>query len=219
MTENLDQCRISGYADRVDTDAENNPGTETALPERVITANQVVAWNLSRYRRAAHWTQGQLAAKLGWTEGQVSDAERSWHSGRTREFDAQALTVIAVALGVPVVGLLLPPGSDGHSEILRIPLPDGDTIGMADYMADAVMPDSDSETPAFDVYRERYASVVRRYLNSEWAETGLRWAGVVRTSEVLADRAAWLLDRKRELEELAAGLGDFVSGIEKGKGE
>lgn len=207
------------YADPVDTNAENNPGTENPLPERVITANQVVAWNLSRYRRAAHWTQGRLAAKLGWTEGQVSDAERSWHSGRTREFDAQALTVIAVTLGIPVVALLLPPGTDGREEILRIPLPGGDALGMAGYMAEAVMPDSDSETRAFDVYRERYASAATRYLNSEWAETGLRWAGAVKTPEVLADRAAWLLEKKRELEELAAGLGDFVSGIEKGKGE
>jgi transcriptional regulator with XRE-family HTH domain len=203
----------------VNTHAEGKPGTENPLPERAVTANQVVAWNLARYRRAAGWTQGQLGAAIGWTEDKVSDAERSWHSGRTREFDAQALTVIAVALGIPVVGLLLPPGSDGHEEVLEILLPGGRVLDMAGYMAEAVMPDSDSETFAADAYRARYAAAAEQYLDSGWAETGKRWAGVARTPQAAVDRAAWVRDKQREVAELAAGLADFADGIEKGKGE
>jgi len=191
---------------------------ENPLPERAVTANQVVAWNLARYRRAG-WTQGEFGAAIGWSEDKVSDAERSWHSGRTREFDAQTLTVMAVALGIPVVGLLLPPGSDGHEEVLEIPLPGGRVLDMADYMAEAVMPDSDSETFAADAYRTRYTAAAERYLDSGWAEAGKRWAGAVSAPQAAVDRAAWVRDKQRQVAELAAGLAEFADGIEKGKGE
>jgi transcriptional regulator with XRE-family HTH domain len=73
-----------------------------------VTADQVVAWNLAWYRRAAGMTQRELEEELGWKPGRASEAERSWDSGRTREFNAQLLADLATILGIPVAGLFNP---------------------------------------------------------------------------------------------------------------
>ncbi len=200
----------------MDTDAENKPGTEGTLPGRVVTVNQVVAWNLAHYRQAAGWTQRQLAAALGWSEGKVSDAERSWHSGKTREFNAQELAVIAVALGIPVMALLLPPAADGRDETLSITLPGGRAIGMAGYMAAAVAPDPASAAPASDAYRRAYASAVRRYLPPELHELGERWVSRMDSPSAVAEAVARTRRMQGDAARLAEELGQMVAGMEKG---
>ena len=194
--------------------AENEPGTEDALPERTVTVNQVVAWNLARYRRAAGWTQGQLATALGWSEGKVSDAERSWHSGKTRQFDAQELTLIAVALGVPVVALLLPPGDSGWA--LGIELPGGRALGMDGYMAAVVAPDSAPGTPAGDAYRDAYAAAVARHLPPELHEHGLRWVSRMDSPSAVAEAVSRMRRMQRDAARLADELEQAVTGMEKG---
>lgn len=76
----------------------------------MTTPNQVVAWNMARYRKAAGLSQAELGKRLGgWSAVSVSAAERSWDGKRIRKFDADELIAVASALGVPVFALFLPP--------------------------------------------------------------------------------------------------------------
>lgn len=184
------------------------------MPERavrLITANQVAAWNMAHYRRAARMGQEQLGARLGVSSGAVSDAERSWGGKRVREFDAQELARIALALGVPLIALLLPP-DEAPGE--RLVIGDGDmALPLADYMALVVMPDSDEDGPAMDAYRDRYAATALRYLDTEWAAVAARWARGSQSPAALADVAARLRSRQRSLEAAAAEIGEWADAI------
>jgi transcriptional regulator with XRE-family HTH domain len=198
----------------MDEDRNVTEDDYAALPVRVITVNQVVAWNMGRYRRAMRMTQEGLACHLGWNTQQVSDAERSWKSGRTREFDAQLLTAIAIALGVPVIALLIPPAADGDGERYEIPLPDGGTLDMAAYMAEAVSPDTDGEGPAVGSYRERYHDAAHRYLPPEVAAVAGRWTRATWSPAVVADAAAELRDMQHDLAAYAKVLGSWAAQME-----
>lgn len=115
------------------------------------TVNQVVARNITRWRKAAGLTQEELGKRMGgWSNAAVSAAERSWDGGRRREFDADTIDALAVALGVPVLAMFLPPD-------------DYDGPGMAELFG-RVMPESMDETPAMDAYREALAGSAARYL-------------------------------------------------------
>ena len=87
------------------------PGDD--LPVRVVTVNDVVSMNLAHFRKAAGLTQQELADRLGWLKSVVSTAERSWEAKRSRNFTANDLIEIAVALGLPIAAFLLPPEDDG----------------------------------------------------------------------------------------------------------
>lgn len=157
--------------------AEHRAGTGTTGPPREITVNQVVAWNLAWLRRAAGLTQEQLGERIGWTGAQVSEAERSWNGKRVREFDAQALAVIAAGLGVPLSALFLPP-EDGEAFSFRDGT--GQEHGMRDLMQLAI-PDNDEETPAMSAYRGRWNEAGRRYFAGDpgWMRLVARWVGNV----------------------------------------
>ncbi|MEV8065297.1 helix-turn-helix transcriptional regulator [Streptomyces sp. NPDC085995] len=83
----------------------------------------MVAYNISRARRAKGWSQDEFARRLEtftgrrWSNASVSAAERSWESDRIRKFDANELVSFALILGVPVYYLLLPPYRDGDPEV------------------------------------------------------------------------------------------------------
>jgi transcriptional regulator with XRE-family HTH domain len=201
----------------VDTDAEHGNGT--GLPVREVTVNQVAAWNIARFRRAASLTQEQLGARIGWSGASVSEAERSWDGKRTREFDAQSLTVLALALGIPVIGLFLPPEDDGITVRYVITGGRGTRYGMGDYMILAVTPDGDDETPVFETYRERYGTAANRYLEPEWAAAVGRWLRRIWSPARRADLAARLRDRQRRLREDAAEMGQLADAITAGEEE
>lgn len=114
--------------------------------------NQVVAWNMAALRKAAGLTQAELGERIGWSYTTVSAAERSWDGKRIREFDADQLAAIAGILGVPLLALFLPPPegkpSPGMAELLR-----------------RVLPESATDSPAMDAYRERLADAARLYLD------------------------------------------------------
>ena len=113
------------------------------------TVNQVVARNITRWRKAAGMTQEELGKRMGgWSNAAVSAAERSWDGGRKREFDADTIDALARALGVPVLAMFLPPG---------------DGPGMAELFA-RVMPESMDDTPAMDAYRAALGESAARYL-------------------------------------------------------
>lgn len=208
---------LSATLTDVDTDAENGNGTEP--PVREITVNQVAAWNIARFRRAAGLTQEELGVRAGWSGASVSEAERSWDGKRTREFDAQALTVLALALGVPLTALFLPPEDDGRAARYVITGDRKVRYGMRDYMALAVMPDGDDDTPAFETYRDRFNAAARRYLDPEWAAAVDRWTRGHWSPSRRADLAARLRDKERALLEGAADLRQLADAISAEEGE
>jgi transcriptional regulator with XRE-family HTH domain len=189
---------------------------DTGVPAREITVNQVAAWNIARYRRAAGLTQEQLGARVGWSGESVSQAERSFQpASRTRELDAQTLAVLALALGVPLTALFLPPDDDGTAARYVIAGGRGERYGMGDYMTLAVTPDGDDDTPAFDLYRERFNAAAARYLAPEWAAAVGRWTRGARTPAARADLAARLRDRAAAQRQFAADDERLADEIEE----
>jgi hypothetical protein len=85
-----------------------------------MTVNQVVAYNLMRARRKRGWAQEETAAKLTaatgrkWTSATLSAAERTWETGRIRQFDANELVAFARVFNESVASFLIPPeGREG----------------------------------------------------------------------------------------------------------
>lgn len=205
-------------ADVTETNANNREGPEP--PARLITANQVAAWNLARYRRSAGLTQHELGTLIGWTEGAVSDAERSWRGGRVREFDAQALTLIAFALGVPVLALLLPPDVDGPGERLEIDAgPEHGRVGMGRYLTDALLPDGPvdgDDNRALDEYGRRYARSADAYISDpETRARAVQWLHGGYSHADLADLAARLRRHQAAAADAVAFSGELAEAIEK----
>jgi transcriptional regulator with XRE-family HTH domain len=155
--------------------------------------NQIVAWNIAWYRRAAGMTQLEVAERLGWPHNKVSEAERSWDGKRTRQFDAQLLADLADVFGIPVVAFFLPPITDDGPE-LYFPAPDGDPRTMTDLMWLA-MHDSDDQSPALDAYRRRFRIQAQKYTDKGWPAEVERWFTIPGQAEAMADRAAALRAR------------------------
>ena len=154
------------------------------LPIRDVTVNQVVAWNMAWWRKRAGLTQAQLGEKIGWTNTAVSEAERSWDSGRTREFDAHLMLCVAAALGIPMTALLLPPEDAGAYKITL----DGGTIALMEH----IMPDLDAETAILEAYRERVRRAALAWLAPDLAADISRLLGVIDDKELAVVTAARL---------------------------
>ncbi|MFD5572231.1 helix-turn-helix domain-containing protein [Streptomyces cadmiisoli] len=84
-------------------------------PEKVLSANQLVAFNMWRARRASAWSQQEVAELLemytgrSWSNASVSAAERSWQGGRPRKFDANEILALSKIFDEPIAFFLLPP--------------------------------------------------------------------------------------------------------------
>lgn len=183
------------------------------LPERHVTADQVVAANIRRFRRAARMTQAEAGAVVGWSAASFSAAEKSADPGHERRrFDAQAVTDIAAVLGVPVSGLFLPPGDDGTAARYLITA-GGTVLDMSEYMTGLVMPDSDAETPQAAAYRDAFRAAAYRYLSPEWAARAAGWLAAG-TAEERADVAGMLREDQQALMRAARRLGDLAAQIE-----
>jgi transcriptional regulator with XRE-family HTH domain len=190
--------------------------TNAGPPVREVTVNQVAAWNTARFRRAAGLTQEQLGARVGWSFHSVSEAERSWDGTRARKLDAQELTVLALALGVPVTALFLPPDDDGVTTRYVITGDCGTRYEMRDYLALAVLPDNDDGTPVMAAYRNRFNAAAGRYLDPEWAAAVAAWLPGSGSPARRADLAARLRDRERDALTAAAEWGQLADAIEGG---
>lgn len=178
---------------------DKNDRIDTDPAEREITVNQVVAWNIGRYRRASGLTQEQLGALTGQSGAVVSAAERSWDGKRTREFDAQAIAVTALALGVPLAALFLPPDDDGDETRYVITTPGGGEFDMAAYMARCVMPDDGDDTPAMLLYRHRFTTAAGRYIDQGWADEAAGWLRSAASAQARRELAGRLRDKEFEL--------------------
>jgi transcriptional regulator with XRE-family HTH domain len=174
-----------------------------ALPQREITVNQIAAWWLAHYRKTAGLKQDELGERLGWSRNKVSEAERSWDSGRTREFNAHELAGIALALGVPVAALLLPPPDDRRGiEYITRPPGREKPVPMAELLEYAVMPDSDLENDSITDYRQRLRSATARYLDASWRATVEEWLEPLDERARMAERAARLRARADVMQEI-----------------
>jgi transcriptional regulator with XRE-family HTH domain len=93
---------------------------------RLVTANQVVAANITEQRRRRGWTQDEFAERLEkvlgerWSIAVVSAAERSVTGKRVREFSADELVALARVFEVPIGTLFLMSAED-LSTRLRVP--------------------------------------------------------------------------------------------------
>jgi transcriptional regulator with XRE-family HTH domain len=187
-----------------------------ALPVRKVTVNQIVAWNIAWYRREADLKQRELAGRLGWPQHRVSEAERSWDGDRTREFDAQLLTELAAALGVPLLALFLPPADDGAGQhyTLRFAGEEGRVRDMTDLMV-IVTTDSDDDSPVMNAYRDRLRAASDFYLRPEWAQEVRRWLAPHDEKQARADRVSKLRSRRLELLDLAGELEDLADALDE----
>jgi hypothetical protein len=133
------------------SDAEPASG---GFPARAVAVNQLVGFNMKWFRQAVGLTQEELGHRLGgWSKGVVSAAERSWDSQRVRQFDADEIVGIALALGVPVIALLLPPPGSGSTIDYAFIV--GDERVSSDDLAQLVITDYQGETQAMKAFRER----------------------------------------------------------------
>lgn len=177
-----------------------------APPEEQVTVDQLVALNIRHWRTAAGLTQAELGKRLKWSAANVSAAERSVSDARDRRrFDAQTLTELALALGVPLVALFLPPADDGERARYQFAAL-GCSWDMGKLMELVVMPDTTDESALMDAYRDRFTSAARR------AATGPAWEHLVSRwttgSPGVRDAAA------KQLREAAAsleGLADMIA--------
>ncbi len=181
-----------------------------AQSPRRVTPDQVAAWNVAYWRKKAGLTQRELGERIGWTHTAVSEAEKTWDSGRTREFNAPLLLALAAALGVPLTALLLPPEDAGPYEIA---MEGGTTAHM-----ELIMPDLDAETAVLEAYRERVRRAALAWLAPDLAADISRVLGVIDDKELAVVTASRLravvADARRTLKGLDA-LTELAGRIEE----
>ena len=154
-----------------ESSAGHPSASEDGLPERRVTVNMVVAYNMAYYRRVAGCTQEQLGEELGWSKVAVSAAERSWDGKRVRQFDADLIAYLAGILGVPIAALFMPP--EDNMVTCRYVIGGGDTDGTATmhWLLVHAMPEpAEEDTPAMRAYENRLIAAMNKYLDSKAAE-------------------------------------------------
>jgi transcriptional regulator with XRE-family HTH domain len=88
-------------------------------PAKVLSINQIVAFNMWRARRSEGWSQQEVAELLEkytgktWSNASVSAAERSWQGGRPRRFDASEIVAMSRIFDEPIAYFFMPP-EDGN---------------------------------------------------------------------------------------------------------
>ena len=130
-------------------------GARSDLPERIVTVSQLVAYNMSAFRKAAGLSQQELGERLGgWSAASVSAAERSWDSKRIKVFDGDEIAQIADALGVPLIAMFLPPEDHGTAVryVLSFPGPQDRDLK---YLLDMLLTWPDSDSSAMQEFRRR----------------------------------------------------------------
>lgn len=175
---------LRGYACNVTSEESDStnlrwddlPGTEyRELPAVRVTLNQIVAWNMAYFRKAAGLTQEELGKLLqGWTQrpwgkAGVSAAERAWDGKRPRQFDADLILGLARAMDVPIAAFYLPPDNDGVTcrYVIDPPYPPTGvpdvSITMHDLLSYALSDPAEDDSEAHKRYRERFVSTLETH--------------------------------------------------------
>jgi transcriptional regulator with XRE-family HTH domain len=152
-----------------------------------VTINQVVAWNMAYFRKAAGLTQEELGERLGWSKAIVSAAERSWDSSnRVRQFSVDDLLGIAMALVLPLTALFLPPADDGVGR--RYVFSVGpEQWNMESLLSCALSEPTAADTPVMIRYRERFTSAINTYVDPDRVEELAQYAEDLTTADRLAN--------------------------------
>lgn len=160
------QADSAGYAPHVDDDKEGT-AERPGLPERAVTVNMLVGYNMGRWRRAAGMTQEQVGAELGgWTKRAVSAAERSWDGEKVRQFDADLIASLASIYGVPIPAMFLPPPDDGDK--VRYLVDGADLVPMEEYFQYlSAEPDLDAPGAAGAEYQRAVISAMAKYAGDQ----------------------------------------------------
>ena len=200
-------------------DKRQQPGSEDykALPAEDITIDQVVAWNMRRWRRATGMKQEELGELIGWSAANISAAERSVEGHRDRRrFDAQTTAEIADALRIPLVALYMPPEDDGIGKRYQWRTYGGGVRDMASLMQ-TVMHDNKHESEVMEEYKDRYRASVAAYLDDEWGTEAVKWFLPMDDPELRAEYAAMFRAREATNLRLAAedkAFADRLEGLE-----
>lgn len=201
-------------------ETENDTETDASAPRVLITVNQVVAWNIGWFRRQAGITQQELADRLGWPQNKVSEAERSVNGKRTREFDADTLTGLAVAFGVPLNALFLPPLDDLRDSTYKVRPPGlGQDIGMAQLLGAALYGDPDDHSGSMEAYRLRILGAVGKYHGDEWRQIVAGWLINAEGLDVMRECVVRIRGDRDRLLASASVQDAWVDAIEKAIGE
>ncbi|MFJ2110663.1 hypothetical protein ACIOEX_01820 [Streptomyces sp. NPDC087850] len=106
--------------------SQATPSPTPAARAAFRTANEVVAYNLTRARRARGWTQAEAAERLQkksgktWNAATLGAAERTAKLGRTRQFDANELLTFSLVFGQPIAYFFLPPDMDEEEVVVLL---------------------------------------------------------------------------------------------------
>lgn len=187
----------------------------SALPGVHITPNQLVAYNLAAFRKAAGMTQAELGERLGWSFRAVSAAERTWDrsDGKGRVFDANTIAALAYVLDVPLAAFFLPPSDDGITKryLFHPALADGDCLGARELMWLAMSDPAEDDTPTMNAYRTRYVAAVNTFVGSWVAEELAARRGDLTSAQT----RAWLFERLgAQRAVLAEVIGDIDRQVE-----
>lgn len=88
----------------------------------LLTANQVVSYNLGRARRELGLQQEEVGQRLAvvtgrvWSKASVSAAETAWRGKRARRFDANELFAFALILEKSIPYFFTPPSGEAFSD-------------------------------------------------------------------------------------------------------
>lgn len=211
------------------------PGSDyTELPGRHVTINQIVAYNMAYFRKAAGLTQEELARELlGWTakpwsKAAVSAAERAWDGRRVRQFDADLIFGLAVALRIPISAFFLPPDIDGVNERFLVDAPftygEGDVDDdardamfyksmcrrMYDVLLYVLSDPTEDDEPAPERYRQRLNSTLDFYFEDR-GSVPKEYFEDLTTEEQLVHKLA---RARMQYEALRGVIGDTESVIE-----
>lgn len=189
-----------GYRLHVDQTSERDPGGYGDLPGVHLTPNQVVAWNMAYFRKAAGLTQEEIGDRLGWSSAVVSSAERSWDARRIRQFTADDLVALAAVLRIPVPALFLPPEDDGVrvrylTDVPRYEHGGSECWDMATLMNFVLSEPSDGDDPAERRYRKRYVTAISSYLGADYAAALTGHLGDLAGDELVSHQLERLRDQ------------------------
>jgi transcriptional regulator with XRE-family HTH domain len=199
----------SGYSWPVQTESVG-PSTPDDVPGHHVTVNQLIAYNMARWRKAAGLTQAELGERIGgWSGATVSAAERSWDGKRIRQFTADEIVAIALELGVPVPAMFLPPEGDGAA--IRYLFHAHDRGAACSDMGDLfalLLPESGDAGLAGDAWQKAFDSAVDRYLDEErgeellaslgeWSDEQARAARLERIQSQREVALSWVTDLDR----------------------
>jgi transcriptional regulator with XRE-family HTH domain len=191
--------------------ASNIPG-----PPRRITPNQLVAFNMRRWRKAAGLTQADLGEALDREPREISARERSWDEGaRPREFNADDLLALAAALDVPLAAFFLPPDDegDGAHYLLEMPSPALQGRGMGSVFG-YLWPDAgQADTPVMNAYRETLTAAVRAYLDPARGEEIVRYLDEMTEREQADEMLGRLAEQRAALRSVLSDLDSLASAV------